>query len=395
MNMTSSSPPTKAGRLNWRSNAFRTIAYQIIALGLVVAGGAYLAHNTAQNMRLRGIQSGFDFVTQPAGFSIGESVVPFDSADSYGKAFAVGLSNTLRVAIVAAVLATFLGTAIGIGRLSRNFLLRNICSGYVQAFRNIPLLLQLFMWYFLLTELLPPTESAIAPGAGIFLSKNGMQFPVPIWDNGHWMTLVGLLVGVAAASLWVRRARHRLYSTGRPQPTYWPCQGLITAGALLGWLIGGAPAGMDAPGKTDLSVVGGGTLTPEYLTMVVGLVIYNASFIAEIVRGGVQSVPFGQHEAAAALGLSRSKEVRLVQLPQALRVIIPPLTSQYLNITKNASLAVAVGYPDLVSISNTALNQTGRAMECISLVVACYLTLSLMTAVLMNIFNKRSMIKER
>ena len=393
--MTSSSPPPKARSFSWRSKSFRNLVYQVIAVALVIALGAYLMHNTLQNMRLRGIQSGFDFIAQPAGFSIGESVVPFDSAESYGKAFLVGLSNTLRVAIIGVVLATLLGTLVGIGRLSHNFLLRTLCGAYVEVFRNVPLLLQLFIWYFVMTELLPPIETAMQPVAGVFFSKNGLQYPIPLWASGHWLTLAGLVAGGVGAWAWARAARSHLYATGVTRPVFWPGLGIVVAGGLLGWLVGGAPGGLDIPEKTDLNVVGGGAVTPEFLTMLIGLTVYTASYIAEIVRGGIQAVPFGQHEAAAALGLSRRMEVRLVQMPQALRVIIPPLTSQYLNLTKNSSLAVAVGYPDLVSISNTSLNQTGRAIECIALVMACYLTLSLLTAAFMNAYNKRSLIKER
>jgi general L-amino acid transport system permease protein len=393
--MTSSSPPPKARSFSWRSKSFRNLVYQLIAVALVIALGAYLMHNTLQNMRLRGIQSGFDFIAQPAGFSIGESVVPFDSAESYGKAFLVGLSNTLRVAIIGVVLATLLGTLVGIGRLSHNFLLRTLCGAYVEVFRNVPLLLQLFIWYFVMTELLPPIETAMQPVAGVFFSKNGLQYPIPLWASGHWLTLAGLVVGGVGAWVWARAARSQLFATGLIRPVFWPGLGIVVAGGLLGWLVGGAPGGLDIPEKTELNVVGGGAVTPEFLTMLIGLTVYTASYIAEIVRGGIQAVPFGQHEAAAALGLSRRMEVRLVQMPQALRVIIPPLTSQYLNLTKNSSLAVAVGYPDLVSISNTSLNQTGRAIECIALVMACYLTLSLLTAAFMNAYNKRSLIKER
>ncbi len=393
--MTPSLPPPRARSWHWRSKAFRSVIYQLIAVAAVAAIVGYLVSNTLTNMRLRGIQSGFDFVTQPAGFSIGESIVPFDSAESYAKAFAVGLSNTLRVAIVGVVLATLLGTVIGIGRLSRNFLLRTLCGGYVELFRNVPLLLQLFIWYFVLTELLPPIETALQPMAHVFFSKNGLQYPIPEWASGHWLTLAGLLLGAVGAWAWARSARQHLFKTGRLRPTFLPGLLILVIGGVLGWIVGGMPSGLEVPEKTELNVVGGGSVTPEYLTMLIGLTIYTASYIAEIVRGGIQAVPFGQHEAAAALGLSRNMEVRLVQLPQALRVIIPPLTSQYLNLTKNSSLAVAVGYPDLVSISNTSLNQTGRAIECIAIVMACYLTLSLLTAAFMNYYNKRSLLKER
>ncbi len=387
-------PPRKRN-WSWRSAAFRGVLYQVLALALIFGASAYLLNNTLLNMRARGIQSGFDFLLQPAGFSIGESIIPFDSAESYLKAFAVGLSNTLRVALVGIVLATLLGTLVGIGRLSRNFLLRTLSTAYVELFRNVPLLLQLFIWYFVMTELLPPIEDALQPAAGVFFSKNGLQFPVPLWAAGHAFTVVGLAAGLACAWLWSRRARVHFEATGRQRAVFWPGLAFVLGLGVLGWLLGGAPGGVDVPEKTELNVVGGGSVTPEYLTVLIGLTIYTASYIGEIVRAGILAVPFGQHEASAALGLSRGQAIRLVQLPQALRVIIPPVTSQYLNLTKNSSLAVAVGYPDLVSISNTSLNQTGRAIECIAVIMACYLTLSLLTAAFMNAYNRRAAIKER
>jgi general L-amino acid transport system permease protein len=388
--------PPKKRVWTWRSQAFRGVMFQVLAVVLLLAAGAYLLNNTLANMRARGIQSGFDFITQPAGFAIGESILPFDSAESYGKAYLVGLSNTLRVAVVGIVAATLLGTLVGIGRLSRNLLVRSLCGAYVEVLRNIPLLLQLFIWYFLLTELLPPVESALQPLTGlIFFSKNGLQFPVPLWSAGHGGTLAGLAAGGVAAWLWQRLARARFEASGQVRPTFWPGAGLLLLCTMIGWLAAGSPSALDVPERTEISVVGGGAVTPEYLTVLFGLTVYTASYIAEVVRAGIQSVAYGQHEAAAALGLSRGHELRLVQLPQALRVIIPPLTSQYLNLIKNSSLAVAVGYPDLVSIAATALNQTGRAIECIALVMACYLTLSLLTSALMNLYNRRARLKDR
>ena len=387
--------PPKKRDWSWRSQALRSVLYQVVALALVFSAGYYLLGNTLDNMRLRGIKSGFYFITQPAGFGIGESIVPFDSAESYGKAFAVGLSNTLRVAVVGIVLATLLGTLIGIGRLSRNVLLRSLCGAYVEFFRNVPLLLQLFIWYFILTETLPTIEEALRPLPGVFFSKNGLQFPIPVWVDSHVFTLAGFGLGLLSAWWWGRQTRQHFETTGRSRPVWLPGLLLIIGMGLLGWLAGGSPAALDIPEKSELNVVGGGSVTPEYMTVLVGLTIYTAAYIAEIVRGGIQAVPFGQHEASAALGLSRGKEVRLVLLPQALRVIIPPVTSQFLNLTKNSSLAVAVGYPDLVSISTTSLNQTGRAIECIAIIMACYLTLSLLTSWFMNAYNRRSLLKER
>lgn len=387
-------PPAKGRSWSWRSQAFRGFVYQVLALALLLGAAAYLLHNTFANMRLRGIQSGFSFILQPSGFAIGESLLAFDSSDSYLYAYVVGLSNTLRVALVGIVLATVLGTVVGIGRLSRNLLVRSLCSAYVETTRNVPLLLQLFIWYFVLTELLPPIETAMSAG-GFFFSKNGLQFPLPDWPEGYGLTLAGVALGVALALGWRRHARARREATGRPLAVWWPSLLLIVLGGVAGWIATGMPSQWDIPERTELNVVGGGSVTPEYLTVLVGLTIYTAGYIAEVVRAGIQSVPFGQHEAAAAIGLSRTQELRLVLLPQALRVIIPPITSQYLNLTKNSSLAVAVGYPDLVSISSTALNQTGRAIECIAMVMACYLTLSLLTSAFMNFYNARSRLKDR
>ena len=379
---------------SWRSQAFRGLIYQIVAIGVIVLGVWFLASNTLTNMRVRGIQSGFDFLNQPAGFSIGESLFPFDSAESYWRAFWVGLTNTLRVAVVAIILATLLGTVIGIGRFSRNALVRGMCSTYVECFRNIPVLLQLLMWYLLLTEMLPSIQDAWQAGP-FFLSKGGFNYPIPIWQVGHAWALAGLLIGVALAWLYYRWARHQFEVTGSIKSMFWVPLGVVLACVLLAWLLGGAPSALDRPIKGEFSVENGGALTPEFLAMLLGLTIYTASFIAEVVRSGIASVSRGQTEAAAALGLDLGLEIRLIVLPQALRVIIPPLTNQYLNLIKNSSLAVAIGYPDIVSIANTAMNQTGRAVECIAIVMSIYLFISLVTSMLMNAYNERVAIKER
>lgn len=369
--------------------------YQIIAILVLVLAVGYLMSNTFANMRARGIQSGFDFFLQPAGFGIGESLIEFDSSQSYLMAYVIGLSNTLRVALVGLVMATILGTLIGIGRLTKNTLVKSLCTSYVEVTRNIPLLLQLFMWYFAMTELLPPIEEPLKPLAGVFFSKNGLQYPLPVWAPGHWGTLIGLCVGIGAWKFWTRHVKQHFEATGHTKPSFLPGLGLWVLCGVVGWLAGGAPGEIDIPEVTEINVVGGGSVTPEYLTLLIGLTVYTSGYIAEVVRAGIQSVSFGQHEAAVALGLKRTQELRLIQLPQAMRVIIPPLTSQYLNLIKNSSLAVAVGYPDLVSISSTALNQTGRAIECIALVMLIYLSLSLLTSALMNIYNRRVRIKDR
>ncbi len=380
---------------SWRSRAFRGVVYQVLAVGVIALVVWYLTSNTLTNLRVRGIQSGFDFLSQPAGFGIGETVIAFDSSNPYWRAFLVGLTNTLRVAIIGILIATLLGTAIGIGRLSRNFLLRGVCTAYVELFRNIPVLLQLLMWYLLLNELLPPLSEAINPAPGLYLSKGGFAFPVPVWAPGYALMLVGALAGVALAWLYRRWARAQFVLTGHARATFWPTLAIVVVAIAAGWFAAGAPTALDMPEANRFNITGGGAVTPEFLALTLGLAVYTAAFIAEIVRSGIQSVPWGQIEAASSLGLTRNRQLKLVLLPQALRVIIPPLTNQYLNLTKNSSLAVAVGYPDLVSISNTTLNQTGRAVECITIIMAVYLTLSLSTAALMNWYNARAAIKER
>ena len=388
-------PTARRSPFSWRSKRGRAVAYQVLAIGVIGLLVWLLVSSTLANMKSRGIQSGFDFLFQPAGFDIGEGWLNYDSNDGYWKAFGVGLVNTLRVALVGIVLTTVLGGLLGVGRFSRNALVRGICYGYVELFRNIPLLLQLLMWYLLFAEYLPSIDEAVNIGNAVFLSKNGLSYPFPVWRLGQTLAVCGLAAGSVAAWLYARQARRHFDLTGQPRPVAWVAVTLIALGALIGWLVGGAPSEWNLPQLTATQVEGGGALSPEYLAVLLGLVLYTSAFVAEVVRAGVASVSTGQHEASASLGLSRRHSMRLVVLPQALRVIIPPLTNQYLNLTKNSSLAVAVGYPDLVSIANTSLNQTGRAVECIAIIMLIYLTLSLSTSALMNWFNSRAAIKER
>jgi general L-amino acid transport system permease protein len=393
MAVPASSPPKAAW--SWRSRAARAVLYQVIALGVIAFAVWFLAHNTLQNMRVRGIQSGFDFLSAPAGFDIGERMVPYESSDPYWRAFLVGVANTLRVAILGIVLATILGTLLGIGRFSNNALVRGLCYAYVELFRNVPVLLQLLMWYLFMNNALPSTGDQKSLWGLFFISNGGLSYPVPVWGLGQGLALIGLLAGTVCSWLWARRARRLFELTGQPRPVLWPTLALMFGGAMLGWVFGGAPTDWSVPKMETFSVEGGSSLTPEFMSVLLGLSLYTASYIAEVVRAGIASVPRGQGEAASALGLARGQQMRLVALPQALRVIIPPMTNQFLNLTKNSSLAVAIGYPDIVSIANTALNQTGRAIECISIIMLVYLTTSLGTSALMNWYNKRAAIKER
>jgi general L-amino acid transport system permease protein len=389
---TPSTPPKKSW--SWRSQAFRGLIFQVVTLLVIALTIWYLAHNTNTNMKLRGIQSGFDFLLGGAGFDIGESLFAFDSAEPYWKAYVVGFTNTLRVAVLGIVLTTILGVLIGVGRFSRNALVRGLCAVYVEFFRNIPVLLQLLMWYLMFTEILPASTEPWVVGP-FFLSKGGLNFPIPEWANGHIWAAWGLVAGVVAAVFYRKRAQRSFEATGQLKSMFWVPVAIVIAGSLLGWLVGGAPTALNSPIKGEFAIENGGALTPEFMSVLLGLTIYTAAFVAEVVRGGIQSVSAGQAEAAGALGLSRGQTMRLVMLPQALRVIIPPVTNQYLNLTKNSSLAVAIGYPDVVSIANTAINQTGRAVECIAIIMLVYLSTSLFTSFMMNWYNTRSAIKER
>ena len=385
-------PPKKVWSL--RSRAVRAALYQLIAVAIIGMLVYYLASNTLSNMQQRGIQSGFDFLQSAAGFDIGESLFEFDSGEPYWRAFLVGMTNTLRVAVLGIILTTLLGTLIGVGRFSKNALVRGLCWCYVELFRNVPLLLQLLMWYLLFTELLPSPSEPLQWGA-VFLSKGGLNFPIPVWSDGHRWTVGGLLAGCGFALAY----RHGLIIAaarlGQAQQQRIPGAVIVLMGLLIGWLLGGAPTSMNTPFQGEFAVESGAVLSPEFLSLLFGLTVYTAAFVAEVVRAGVQSVAAGQTEAAQALGLDQRQTLRLVVLPQALRVIIPPMTNQYLNLTKNSSLAVAIGYPDIVSIANTALNQSGRAVECISIIMLVYLCTSLATSLLMNMYNRRAALKER
>ncbi len=388
------SPDKKNRTISWRSREGRSVIYQIVAILSAFALIALLVRNTLANMRLRGIQSGYDFLFQPFGFDISETVIEYAHNSSYFVAFAIGMLNTIKVAIIGIALATVVGVLVGIGRFSANFLVKKICYAYVEFFRNVPVYLQLLIWYLVFAEALPDLDGAWNVGH-FYLSKNGISFPWPVWELGQTLALVGAGLGLVFGLYYRRLARTHFELTGQPRPVLWVALAATLALSVLGWLAGGAPMEWDLPKMGDFQIEDGGAFSPEFMALLFGLVFYTAAFIAEVVRSGIASVSLGQHEAAASLGLSKRQAMRLVVLPQALRVIIPPLTSQYLNLTKNSSLAVAIGYPELVSIANTTLNQTGRAIEALSIVMLVYLTLSLITSALMNWFNASAAIQER
>ncbi|MBK1668307.1 amino acid ABC transporter permease [Rhodovibrio sodomensis] len=390
-----SQPPQQATPI-WRDPRTRAIIWQVLILGGIIALAAYLVHNTLVNLEARSIRTGFGFFEQEAGFAIGESTfIDYRASDSYGKAFAVGLLNTLRVSLIGIVLATLIGVVMGIARLSSNWLVAKLASVYVEVMRNIPLLLQLFFWYGAISFLLPAVRDALNLMPGVFLSKAGLQYAVPVGHPVHpWMGLA-FLAGIGGCVLYYRWAKKRQAETGVEPRLGLPLTGILVGLPGLVWLIGGAPVAMNVPEFGTFNYQGGASVTPEFLALLLGLTFYTAGFLAEIVRAGILAVPHGQTEAASAIGLRRGQVLRLVLLPQALRIIVPPTTSQYLNLTKNSSLAVAIGYPDLVSVANTSLNQTGQAIECISIMMACYLTISLTISFFMNWYNRRIALVER
>lgn len=388
-------PRGPAGWALWRDPRFLRLAGQAAFLAAVLALAAYLHANLRANLARLGLSFGLGFLDQPASFGIGEAPIPFRPTDPYGRAFMVGVLNTLRVAAVGIPLATLLGAAAGVARLSRNALVRGLAGAYVELVRNTPLLAQLFFWYMAVFVSLPrPQEARALPGP-VYLSNAAIALPRPRLAPGGTPWLLVALAGLAAAALVYRwRVRRRVEQGRETRPGLW-----AAAVALSGLALAALPPGpvlvVDVPARSGFGLQGGIRWTPEFAALVTGLVVYTGAFIAEVVRGGLLAVPRGQWEAARALGLSPWLVLRLVVFPQALRVIIPPLTSQYLNLVKNSSLAVAIGYPDLFNVASTIFNQTGRAVEVTMLVAGIYLAFSLFTSLLMNLYNRAVRFAER
>ncbi|MGE5513869.1 MAG: amino acid ABC transporter permease [Bacteroidota bacterium] len=375
---------------------FRQALYQIILMVGLIFFAWEIISNVADNLRRQNIASGFGFWDRTAGFDISQTLIPYSNVSTYGQAFWVGLLNTLLVAALGITFATILGFVIGIARLSTNWLVAKLATAYVEVIRNVPLLLQLLFWYFAVLKHLPsPRQSLAVPGGG-FLNVRGLYLPYPVAQPGFGAVLISLAIGIVgsiAVYLWARR---RQLATGQRFPVLWTTLALIIGLPLVVYLLSGMPLGFEYPELKGFNFQGGIVVQPEFMALLLGLSIYTASFIAEIVRAGILGVSKGQKEAARAIGLTNGQMLRLVVIPQAMRIIIPPLTSQYLNLTKNSSLAVAIGYPDFVSVfTGTVLNQTGQAVEVILLTMCVFLTLSLLTSALMNWFNARMALVER
>jgi len=379
----------------WRDPDKRGILFQAIVLLLALAVGYVLFTNTQANLERQSIATGFDFIGNESGFEIAEPTIDYSAADTYGRALLVGALNTLKVSFIGIIFTLIIGTIIGIARLSHNWLVSRLAGLFIEVMQNIPVLLQLFFWYAIFYEAFPSPRQALNPFQGVFLCNRGLIFGIPAEHPAHVYMFTALAFAVVVWWLLVRYGHKVQDRTGRILPMHRCGMALSVLLPLLIWLFAGAPTSMDVPELRGFNFNGGVTVSPEFSALLLGLVLYTSAFVAEIVRAGIQSVSRGQVEAAMSIGLRPGQVLRLVILPQALRVIIPPLTSQMLNLTKNSSLAIAIGYSDFVSVANTTINQTGQAIEGVALIMVVYLFFSLSTSLFMNWYNKKMALVER
>ena len=374
---------------------YRGLFYQIVSV-LALVGLIYeVSGNVAANMAKSNLNVGFGFLSGRAGFDVAQSFIAYSSDSTFFRALYVGLLNTLAVAVVGIVTATILGLIIGVGRLSRNWLIATLCTIYVEIFRNLPPLLVIFFWYSGVLNALPQARDSIHLPFGAYLNNRGFFFPAPVFGSGSILILAALIIGVIATFYMAKWAKARQMATGQQFPVLWTALGLIVGLPLIAYLLTGMPISLDYPVAGKFNMSGGSVVGPEFMSLYLALSVYTASFIAEIIRSGIVGVSKGQTEAAAALGLTSRQTMRLVILPQSLRIVIPPLTSEYLGITKNTSLAVAVGYADFVAVGGTILNQTGHSIEIVAIWLVVFLGISLLTSMFMNWFNKKMALVER
>ena len=393
--MTKSESPTTAIPF-WRDERYLQILGQVAFIAIVLLFGYFISNNMLAGLRRQGMTLGLDFIQGTSGFDIGEKLIDYSRSSTYLRAFFVGLLNTLVVSIVGIVFATILGIILGVARLSGNLLVNRLAAFYLELIRNLSLLVFLIFWYLGVFLKLPKVNEAVIWPGPIFLTNRGVGIPwgIPSESFGtyRWILLIGLILAIGVAYYLNEQGKR----TGRPPLTFAWAGGTFLVIAIVGWIVlPESPLTLDIPFVKGLNLSGGRILSPEFMALASGLVLYTAAFIGEVVRAGIQSVSKGQVEAARALGLNGFQTLRLVVFPQALRVIVPPLTSQYLNLTKNSSLAIAVGYSDLFYVSNTIINQSGRAVEMITLVMATYLTFSLITSAILNWYNQRIRLVER
>jgi len=394
--VTDSPEITKSARISfWYDPTKRAIIYQVVVLGIVGLVAYYLFTNTLANLERQNIATGFGFFTKEASFEIGESPISYSAADTYGRALLVGFLNTIKVSAIGVILTVFLGTFVGIARLSRNWLVAKLAGIYIEVMQDIPVLLQLVFWYAVFYDTFPSPRQALNPISGVYLCNRGMAFAVPEAHPVYGYMALALVIGCLAVWVLRRWARKRQEKTGQIFPVLLVSLAILLVLPLATWLLGGAPLKMNVPKLVGFNFEGGTTFSPEFAALLLGLVLYTAAFVAEIVRAGIQAIGRGQVEAAMSMGLKPGQVLRLVILPQALRVIIPPLTSQMLNLTKNSTLAIAIGFPDFVSVANTTINQTGQAIEGVGMIMVVYLFFSLSTSGLMNWYNKRVALVER
>ena len=390
----SKNPPIPEKVPFWYDPAKRGIVFQVLVLALVLALGFYLVTVTQANLKRQSIATGFGFISREAGFEIGESLIAYSPASTYARAIQVGILNTLKVASIGIVLTIILGAFVGVARLSTNWLLSRLAAAYIEVLQNIPVLLQLFFWYAVFHELPHPRQS-INPLSGLFLNNRGLYFPLPVPHPAHGRMAAIFVIACITSYFLYRWAKKRQDRTGQTFPM-WSVSTLLVVGLpLLAWLVSGMPTELNVPRIAGFNFEGGISVSPEFGALLLGLVLYTSAFVAEVVRAGIQAISRGQTEAAMSLGLRPGLVLTLIILPQALRVIIPPLTSQMLNLTKNSSLAVAIGYPDLVSVANTTINQTGQAIEGVLMIMLVYLIFSLVTSAFMNWYNKKMALVER
>ena len=388
--------PTVKRDFSFGNPTVRAWIYQLIAVVAVLGVVGYLVHNTIINLDNRGITSGFGFLERTAGFGIVQHLIEYTEGDTYARVFLVGLTNTLLVSALCIVFASILGFAVGLARLSENWLLRKLSNIYIETFRNIPPLLQIFFWYFAVLRNLPGPRQALNAFDLAYVSNRGLYVPWPTYAPGSWPFVIALLLAVAVSYALYRFNRQHQLKTGELRRTWPAAVGMLILFPLLAHLGFGAAMHWDVPQLRGFNFRGGSVMIPELAALTLALSIYTSSFIAEVIRSGIQSVPHGQHEAARSLGLPNPVTLRQVIIPQAMRVIIPPLTSQYLNIVKNSSLAAAIGYPDMVSLfAGSVLNQTGQAIETIAITMGVYLIISLLISMLMNFYNRKIALVER
>jgi general L-amino acid transport system permease protein len=388
------SPPKKQNL--FYNPTFRAIIFQIMAVLGLLFFFYTIINNALENLDARGIATGFGFLTQEAGFGIGLTLIDYDETYTYGRTFFVGLLNTALVSVLGIFLATIIGFTVGIARLSSNWLISRFAALYIETFRNIPLLLQIFFWYFAVLQALPSPRQSLSLGESLFINVRGLYLAGPVFNEGSGWIFAAFALAIILSIVYAIRSHKKQQDTGEQSPVLLTTIGLVFGLPVIAFFAAGMPVSIEYPELKGFNFRGGISILPELAALLVALSIYTASFIAEIVRSGINAVNHGQTEASLALGLPRSKTLRLVVIPQAMRIIIPPLTSQYLNLTKNSSLAMAIGYPDLVSVfAGTTLNQTGQAIEIIAMTMGVYLSLSLITSFFMNIYNRKVALVER